>query len=181
MQEVQDLLRASAGINLGMDYLPGSIGFDPRAFRVEVDLASRVLWFDAFIGNMDRSWRNPNLLMWHGTLWLIDHGASLIFHHNWPTVAISVTRPYDDTSHALQRFATDLPAAERALVPLITEGLLRQVMAEIPDIWLAQEPGFAHPGAVRDAYVHQLLARVGAVRAWLPGPAPDPIPDPVGP
>ncbi|MGH3750836.1 MAG: HipA family kinase, partial [Micromonosporaceae bacterium] len=86
-QEVQELLQASGGENLGVDFLPGALGFEPSAHPVDVALASRVLWFDAFIENVDRSWRNPNLLIWHGDLWLIDHGAALYFHHNWPRAA----------------------------------------------------------------------------------------------
>lgn len=82
-QEVQELLKASGGLNLGMDYLPGSLGFDPLAFEVGAQEAGRVVWFDALIGNVDRSWRNPNLLVWHGQLWLIDHGATMIWHHGW--------------------------------------------------------------------------------------------------
>ena len=78
-EEVQDLLRASGGLNLAMDFLPGALGFDPLAHHVDPDLASRVLWFDALVGNVDRSWRNPNLLLWHRQLQLIDHGATLVF------------------------------------------------------------------------------------------------------
>jgi hypothetical protein len=82
-QEVQDLLRASAGINLGVDYLPGSLGFDPAVDAVAPETAAGVVWFDVLTLNVDRSWRNPNLLRWHGQMWLIDHGAALYFHHNW--------------------------------------------------------------------------------------------------
>ena len=86
-QEVQELLKASGGLNLGMDYLPGSIGFDPLAYQVGPAEAGRIVWFDALINNVDRSWRNPNMLVWHGDLWLIDHGATMIWHHNWPGAA----------------------------------------------------------------------------------------------
>ena len=84
-QEVQDLLRRSGGRNLGMDYLPGAFDLDPAAFEVDAGFAGRVLWFDALVGNVDRSWRNPNLLHWHGMPYLIDHGATLTFQHNWAT------------------------------------------------------------------------------------------------
>ena len=104
-QEVQDLLRASGGLNLGIDYLPGALDFDPAAFPVDPALAGRVLWFDAFVGNVDRSWRNPNMLYWHGTLYLIDHGATLTFHHNWPGAANASGRPYDASDHSLIGFA----------------------------------------------------------------------------
>ena len=81
--EIQDLLRASVGLNLAVDFLPGSAGFDPLGWTVDADFASEVLWFDALIQNVDRTWRNPNLLVWHGDIWLIDHGAALYFHHDW--------------------------------------------------------------------------------------------------
>src|SRR3978361_1610891 len=86
-QEVQELLRRSAGGNLGVDYLPGALDFEAGAAQVGAEPAGRVLWFDALIGNVDRSWRNPNMLFWHGRLHLIDHGAALTFHHNWPGAA----------------------------------------------------------------------------------------------
>jgi hypothetical protein len=83
--EIQDLLRASEGLNLGVDFLPGSAGFDPLGWTADHDFASQVLWFDALVQNVDRTWRNPNLLVWHRDIWLIDHGAALCFHRNWPT------------------------------------------------------------------------------------------------
>src|SRR5687768_5678145 len=86
-QEVQDLLRASAGTNLGVDYLPRSLGFDPAVDSVDPTTAATVVWFDAWVLNVDRSWRNPNLLRWHDEMWLIDHGAALYFAHNWPSAA----------------------------------------------------------------------------------------------
>ncbi|GAA2574870.1 hypothetical protein GCM10010411_03650 [Actinomadura fulvescens] len=166
--DVQDLLKASTGWNLGVDFLPGSLGFDPLGWQPDRSFASRVLWFDAFIGNVDRSWRNPNLLVWHGDVWLIDHGASLIFHHAWANAARLFTGPYDVDDHVLTPFSRDLPAAEAELAPKITEDLLREVTALVPDRWLENEPGFAGPQAVRDAYVDILLNRVGKPRDWLP-------------
>ena len=170
-QEIQDLLAASAGLNLGMDFLPGSLGVDPGATVVEPGLASRILWFDALIANVDRSWRNPNLLLWHGDVWLIDHGASLYFHQSWPRSATAATRPYDGSDHVLAGFASELDAADRALAPRVTAALLGEVVALVPDEWLAEEPGFDGPDAVREAYVAHLLARAEAPRAWLPGRA----------
>jgi hypothetical protein len=167
-QEVQELVRASGGLNLGMDFLPRSLGFDPLAYQVEPEVAGRVLWFDALIGNVDRSWRNPNMLVWHGDLWLIDHGASLIFHHNWPRAAASARRPYDAGDHALRGFGPDLAAADAALAPLVTEELLTEVTALVPEEWLVDEPGFASPDAVRAAYVEQIAARMAGPRDWLP-------------
>ncbi|WP_344653275.1 HipA family kinase [Cryptosporangium japonicum] len=173
-QEVQDLLRASAGLNLGMDYLPRALDFDATAFSVDAELAGRVLWFDALVGNVDRSWRNPNMLYWHGDLQLIDHGATLTFHYNWPGAAKSADRPFDATQHALVACAPAggqppaLAAADAALAPLVTADSLGAAVAAVPDIWLADEPGFDSPDDVRRAYVERLLARLAARPAWLP-------------
>jgi hypothetical protein len=176
-EEVQDLLRASGGTNLGVDFLPGSLGFDPVAHPVGADFANRVVWLDAFVGNVDRSWRNPNLLVWHGDVWLIDHGATLVFHHNWPSAAASVAKAVDLSQHALAATADDIPAAHAALAPLVTPDLLREVVALVPDAWLRDEPGFDDAAAVRTAYVDHLSARLARADEWLPttplGDAPE--------
>jgi hypothetical protein len=166
--DIQDLLNASPGLNLGVDFLPGSLDFDPLGWRPARDFAARVLWFDALIGNVDRSWRNPNMLVWHGDVWLIDHGASLYFHHAWASAAKLVTKPYEADDHVFAPFVSDLAPADASLAPLVTADLLREVTALVPDVWLADEPGFSSPAQVRDAYVEQLLTRVAAPRTWLP-------------
>jgi hypothetical protein len=130
--------------------------------------AGRVLWLDALTGNVDRSWRNPNLLVRQGELWLIDHGASLIFHHNWPRAAAAVDKPYDASDHALLRFEPDVAAADAALAAVVTEELLREVLALVPEVWLEDEPGFGSAAEVREAYVAQLAGRVSGTRNWLP-------------
>ncbi|MGY1838921.1 MULTISPECIES: HipA family kinase [unclassified Modestobacter] len=167
--EVQELLRNSAGVNLGMDYLPGALDFEAGAAQVTPELAGRVLWFDALIGNVDRSWRNPNMLFWHGRLHLIDHGASLTFHHNWAGAAAAVARPYDAVQHALVECEPDVPAADAALTPRVTRELLTEVLALVPDAWLEGPGPDDEPAAVRARYVDQLLARLAARDAWLPG------------
>ncbi|GAA0437268.1 HipA family kinase [Streptomyces luteireticuli] len=161
--EVQGLLKASGGLNLGMDYLPGALGFDPLAFETDAAEAGRVVWFDALVGNVDRSWRNPNLLVWHGALWLIDHGATMIWHHNWPSAPAAAAKPYDASDHVLATFAPDLAGAAAALAPRVTEELLTEVLADVPDEWLADEPGFTGPDAVRRAYVEVLRDRAATV------------------
>ncbi|QXJ24933.1 aminotransferase class I and II [Actinomadura graeca] len=166
--DVQDLLKASPGWNLGIDFLPGSLGFDPLGWHADPLFASRVLWFDAFIGNVDRSWRNPNMLVWHRDVWLIDHGASLIFHHAWANATRLFAGPYDVDDHVLTPYATELEAAEAQLAPKITESLLREVTGLVPDRWLEGEPGFADPAALRDGYLDILLPRAGKPRDWLP-------------
>ncbi|MGW5097469.1 HipA family kinase [Streptomyces nodosus] len=167
--EVQELLKSSGGRNLGMDFLDRAIGFDPLAFAVGPEEAGRVVWFDALVNNVDRSWRNPNLLMWHGELWLIDHGATMIWHHNWPGVEASAARPYDASDHALASFAPDVAGAAAALAPLVTEELLAEVTAGIPDEWLIGEPGFDSPDALRRAYARPLLARAADIHERIRG------------
>jgi hypothetical protein len=164
--EVQELLKRSAGRNLGLDYLPGALDFEAGISSVGPSLAGRVLWFDALTGNVDRSWRNPNMLFWHGGLYLIDHGAALTFHHNWPGAAAAVTRPYDAAQHALVECSPDVPAAHAALAPRVTPSLLAEVLAQVPDEWLADDGA---PEDVRARYADQLLARLAAREAWLPG------------
>lgn len=167
-EEVQDLLRRSAGHNLGIDFLPGSLDFDPAVFEGDPTLSGRVLWFDALTQNVDRSWRNPNMLHWHGRLVLIDHGAALVFHHDWNRSQASIARPYDAEQHALIRFGPDVPAAAAALAPLVTDDALSGAVADVPDEWLSDEPGFDSPQAVREAYVARLKARLAAQAEWLP-------------
>jgi hypothetical protein len=161
-QEVQDLLRASPGLNLGVDFLPGALDLDIGAFPIDAAFAGRVLWFDALIGNVDRTWRNPNMLFWHGSPYLIDHGAALTFQHSWS----SPVRPYDAADHVLLRCHPDLGAAEAALAPLVTPAALSAAVAAVPDEWLAPDPHFESVDAARQAYVDALLARYDA-RAGL--------------
>ncbi|MCL7426380.1 HipA family kinase [Streptomyces sp. YS415] len=168
-QQVQELLRASGGTNLGMDFLSGALGFDPLAFAVSPEEAGRIVWFDALVNNVDRSWRNPNLLMRHGELWLIDHGATMIWQHNWPGAEASAARPYDARDHALAPFGPDVSAGARELAPLVTEDLLAEVTAEIPDAWLVDEPGFDTPDDLRRAYARPLLARAAVIHERIEG------------
>jgi hypothetical protein len=168
-QEVQELLRASPGLNLGIDFLPGALDLDPQAFPIDPGFAGRVLWFDALVGNVDRSWRNTNMLFWHGSPYLIDHGATLTFQHAWSGAATWVERAYDAADHVLLGCAPDLDAADEALAPRITPQLVRAATDAVPDQWLADEPGFADADEVRTAFVTQLVARRDARAAWLPG------------
>ncbi|MFJ5233739.1 HipA family kinase [Kitasatospora sp. NPDC088391] len=167
-REIQDLLRASAGRNLGMDLLPGARDFRPGMIEVSPAEAGRVVWLDALTGNVDRSVHNPNLMVWHGRLWLIDNGAGLVFHHRWASAAAAVHRRYDLSGHALGGSAPDVAAADAALAPLVTPELLREVVALVPDEWLSDEPGFDSPDAVRAAYAAHLAERVADSAAWLP-------------
>jgi hypothetical protein len=171
-EEVQDLLTASVGLNLAIDFLPRSLGFDGVSFPVDPDEAGRVLWLDALVGNVDRSWRNPNLLVWHGRLWLIDHGAALWFHHRWPSgprnPAVFAAAPYDVSDHVLSRHLGAVPAAAAALAPQVTADLLHEVVGQVPDQWLPPPPDRATADELRAAYVEHLLARLEAAPSWLP-------------
>ncbi|MFD8735112.1 HipA family kinase [Streptomyces sp. NPDC059618] len=168
-QEVQELLKSSGGPNLGMDFLPRAIGFDPLAFEVSPEEAGRIVWFDALVNNVDRSWRNPNLLMWHGELWLIDHGATMIWHHHWPGAERSAAKPYDISDHALAPFAPDIASAAAELAPRVTGELLAEVTAQIPEAWLADEPGFETVDELRRAYARPLLARAAVIHERITG------------
>ncbi len=171
-QEVRDLHSASAGVNLGMDYLPGAKDFTPevaKTFRVDPLEAGRIVWLDALTANVDRTVHSSNLMVWPtlGTvpprLWLIDHGAALVFHHRWD--GSEPEKAYDFRHHALGHYGPDLRAADAELAPRVTEELLRAIVAEVPDAWLTD---FASPGEAREAYVTYLHARVRASEAWLP-------------
>ncbi len=172
--DVQDLLKASPGRNLGIDYLPGSLGFDPLAWTPDAGFAASLLWFDALVGNVDRSWRNPNLLVWHGDVWLIDHGASLYFHHAWAGAARLAARPYDASDHVMVTFVDDeaLRRAGDALAPLVTPELLREVVDLVPAEWLEDEPGFDAPADVAAAYAGHLAVRAADPAVWLPEVGP---------
>lgn len=165
--EIQDLIRASGGVNLAMDYLPGSVTFDPLALRPPAELASRIVWFDAFVTNLDRTPRNANLLVWHGALWLIDHGAALYFHHQWDAAPERSQSHFPlIKDHVLLPFATALQAADAHLAALLTPDRIAEVVALVPDAWLAGEPFFSDAAAHRQAYVDYFVRRLQAPRAF---------------
>jgi hypothetical protein len=166
-QEIQDLLRASAGLNLGVDFLAGAVDFDAAAPAVGGDLAGRILWFDALVGNADRSWRNPNMLFWRDQLYLIDHGATLTYQHRWESADAIAARPYDIADHALLRCSPRIDAADDELAGRVTVAAIRAAVAAVPDEWLAAEPGFEEPEQLRQAHVRQLSGRLAARENWL--------------
>ena len=173
-EEVQDLLNASPGSNLGVDFLPGSFGFDPTV-PIDAVEAARILWLDAFVANVDRSWRNPNLLVWHGDVWLIDHGASLYFHHAWvggvTDPARFAAQPYDVSDHVLAAYAGGVPAVDAELADRLTDAVIDEAVAGVPDDWLLPRPGAETPDSLRAAYAAFLRARRDGGRPWLPGSA----------
>jgi hypothetical protein len=170
-EEVQDLLTASLGLNLGIDFLPGSFGYDGSR-PPDAGTAADILWLDALTANVDRTWSNPNLLVWHKDAWLIDHGAALYFHHSWPGRGADPQRfaaqPFDASTHVLRDVAGSPADSHARLGPQLTPSLLGEVLAQVPDPWLEQAPGLDSPDAVRAAYVEHLVARAGDPTAWLP-------------
>jgi hypothetical protein len=166
--EIQQLIRASSGLNLALDYLPGSVTFDPIVDQPDPLLASGIVWFDAYCSNVDRTARNANMLMWHRQLWLIDHGAALYFHHGWSAADRSQDPFALIRDHILLKFASALPAADAALAARITPAVIRDIVELVPEDWLAADTSFDSPRATRDAYIRHLTRRLQAPRPFLP-------------
>jgi hypothetical protein len=169
--EIVALLRASAGLNLALDYLPGSVTFDPIAQRPDADLASRVVWFDAYVTNVDRTARNTNMLLWHRQLWLIDHGATLYFHHTpgWETRPEKARDAFPSVKdHVLLPFAAAIADVDEQLAAALTPAVVAGIVAEIPDVWL-QDGGHDPTAAdrARDAYRRHLCDRLAAPRLFV--------------
>lgn len=156
-EEIQDLLRASEGLNLGLHYLSGAITYDPAVGKVDPTLASRIVWLDAFLTNVDRTARNTNMLSWHQDLWLIDHGAALYFHHNWDSWAEQAVKPFAPIrQHVLLPYARDLRAAHAYMSARLTEEVIRSIAGLIPDQWLSGDD----PDILRAVYIDFLLTRL---------------------
>jgi hypothetical protein len=161
--EIQDLVQASGGRNAGLDFLPGALPFSPAApVGVDPELAAGVVWLDALLANVDRTPRNPNMLVWHGRLWLIDHGAALYRHHapSWPAGAAGAPFP-QIADHALLPFAGSIAEADARLAPRLDDEALEAAVAGVPDEWLGRDPV-----AERAAYVTHLNERLTAPRAF---------------
>lgn len=170
-REIAEQLERSAGRNIGLDYLPGSITFDPVVDGApDATLASRVVLFDAFVANIDRTPRNPNLLTWHKHLHLIDHGAALYFHHGWgPDEALDgVNDPFAEVqSHVLLPWATDLNSAADHVKRTLDSTLIDATCRLIPDDWLRPEDGFSDEEAHRSAYAEWLTRRLETLPALV--------------
>lgn len=162
-EEIQDLLKASVGMNLALHYLSGAITFDPLVTVVDERLTSEIVWLDCLLTNMDRTARNTNMLMWHKELWLIDHGACLYFHHamqNWEEQAIKPFSLVKD--HVLLSRATQLDAVNKDFSAVLTPALIQQIVDLIPDAWLAAEGTAAEAAQQRNIYKEFLLRRLGS-------------------
>jgi len=161
-EEIRDLLKASVGLNLGVDYLPGALGYDPAASTPPpAELAADIVWFDALVLNVDRTPRNPNLLEWHRRLYCIDHGASLYVHHDWagaPARAASTFPQIRD--HVLLPVAGEIRAAGERLRPKLSASLFRKLADALPEVWLPEDASLGAARAQRHAYVDWLTRRL---------------------
>jgi hypothetical protein len=159
--EIHDLLLASTGLNLALDYLPGSLMFDAAARdKVDSEIASSAVWFDAFVTNVDRTARNPNLLWWHRTLYLIDHGASLYFHHDWRNIEQKALSPFPAIrEHVLLKWASRIAEVDPTLRSKLSEDFFRGVIEQVPDGWLAPEK--------RSGYVDYLTRRLNSASSFV--------------
>jgi len=168
--EIQDLIRSSAGLNLALDYLPGSVMFDPLAESPDAELASSIVWFDAYVTNVDRTPRNTNMLVWHRRLWLIDHGASLYFHHRWDNHIERSRDPFPlIKDHVLLQFASSLREADSKMTGRITPDIIDRIVKLIPDAWLVGDPSLGETGQHRNVYVEYLRSRLAASHVFLEG------------
>ena len=166
--EIQDLIRASGGLNLGLDYLPGSVMFDAVAEKPDADLASRIVWFDAYVTNVDRTPRNANMLMWHRKLWLIDHGASLYFHHAWTDLDQRSKDPFTLIKHhILLPFASAIEDADKTMTAANDEEVIRGIVQLVPDEWMEGDSPFSTNAENRQAYVDYLTRRLDEPRNFV--------------
>lgn len=160
-EEIQDLLKASEGLNIGLHYLSGSITFDPAVSTVEPLLASQIVWLDSLLTNMDRTCRNTNMLIWHKELWLIDHGASLYFHHSWQNWEQQASRPFGRVKdHVLLKQATMLKEVNIDFKQRLSPEVINAIVALIPDALLTADAGFESTEAHRAAYAKFLNTRI---------------------
>lgn len=169
-REIHALILDSVGLNLAIDYLPGSVTYDPIVHKPDPELASRIVWFDAFVSNVDRTVRNTNMLMWHRRVWLIDHGATLYFHHA-PGWEGEPERARDRfpliKEHVLLRYAKSLAAIDEPMAAILTPAVLAAIVAMIPASWLAAEGADADTARRREAYARYLVNRLTAPRAFV--------------
>jgi hypothetical protein len=184
--EIQELIKASAGLNIALDYLPGSVMFDPLAEKPAARLASEIVWFDSFVTNVDRTARNANMLMWHRRLMLIDHGAALYFHHSWDQyLAVAASAEFGAATgadsgadraldrftrikdHILLPFAGELREADASMSRLVTPQIVADIAESIPDSWLSGDTAFATTAENRAAYTRYLQRRLAQPHAFI--------------
>lgn len=160
-EEIQDLLQGSQGLNLALHFLSGAINYDPLVMEVDAETASEIVWLDALITNVDRTFKNTNMLMWHKELWLIDHGASFFFHHSWVNWEKHALSPFAFIKdHVLLPQASQLAAADAKFKSILTEDALRTIVNLIPDVWLVSPDESETPDSMREVYAQFLIRRV---------------------
>ena len=160
-EEIQDLLKGSTGLNLAMHFLSGAINFDPAVMEVDAETASQIVWLDAFLTNIDRTFRNTNMLIWNRELWLIDFGASLYFHHSWDGWEEKAKTPFPlIKDHVLLNKATELRKIDVEFKQKITPGVLTSIVNLIPDEWLKWRDTELSPNKIRSVYVDFLKIRL---------------------
>jgi hypothetical protein len=165
--EIQDLIRASVGLNVALDFLPSALAYDPLVWQPDALLASRIVWFDACVMNVDRTARNTNMLLWHRRLWLIDHGASLYFQHQWDDYMARSRSPFAPIKdHVLLPLASALEAADKECRLQLSSEVIAAAVDLIPDAWLTDTETFADPASQREAYRSFLTARVQASQTF---------------
>jgi hypothetical protein len=167
-EEIQDLLKFSVGLNLGLHYLSGSITYDPAVIKADAMLASQIVWLDSLITNVDRTVRNTNMLMWHKELWLIDHGASFYFHHSWDNWEEGAKKPFVQIKdHVLLPFASQLKEADAIARPILTEERIEAIVSLIPDDWLQADSSRGTPAAIRNVYRQFIQIRLAHADIFL--------------
>jgi hypothetical protein len=167
-EEIQDLLKASAGLNLALHYLSGAVTFDPAVTEVDEMLASKIVWLDCFICNVDRTARNTNMLMWNRELWLIDHGASLYFHHSWQNFLQQAARPFEQVKdHVLLKYATNLEAVDELFHTLLTNEKIEEIVTLIPDEWLQEKESDETAAERKLIYVQFLKTRFASTAIFI--------------
>ena len=167
-EEVQDLLRSSTGLNIGLHFLAGAITFDPVVDRVDGDLASRIVWLDAVLTNIDRTVKNTNMLMWNKALWLIDHGSSFYFHHAWHDPDAHARSPFPYIKdHVLLPWADRLAEVDAELRARLTPAILQNIIGGIPEAWLAWDGAPAPPDVLRATYLQFLTTRLAHSAAFI--------------
>lgn len=160
-EEIQDLLQGSQGLNLALHFLSGAITFDPAVTIIDATLASKIVWLDAFITNVDRTFKNTNMLIWHKELWLIDHGACLYFHHSWSNWEQSAKSPFKlIKDHVLLPQASEVRTIDAEFKALLTPEILKHIVNTIPDEWLEWEDLELTPDAIRTVYFNFLNTRL---------------------
>ena len=167
-EEIQDLLRASEGLNLACHYLSGAITYDPAVLVINAELASKIVWFDCFITNVDRTARNTNMLLWQKELWLIDHGASLYFHHSWDNATAQATRAFLHVKdHVLLPQASELEKVNKLFSTILTEQVIKDIMSLVPDEWLLIDAPFKTTHEHREGYINFLITRLANAEIFV--------------